>query len=60
MQDRTRTQAERSSGRSYVIAVAAAIRKESRQLCDELESKIKQLRAELERSRVNVAERRRG
>jgi len=38
----------------HLSQIAAAIRKESRQLCDEMEVKLKELRAELERSRLNV------
>ena len=60
MQKRTKPSPKRSSSTSDVIEVAAAIRKESRELCDELERKIGNLRAEVERSRVHVAERKRG
>jgi len=59
MQNRTRLKLKRSSRSSDAIEVAAAVRKQSWELCDELGSNLKQLRAELERSRVNLAERRR-
>ena len=39
-----------------LIQLAAAIRKESRQLCEEIERKLKKLRAGVERSRLNLKE----
>lgn len=42
------------SGKPHLIQIAAAIMKESRQLCDEMDFKLNELRAELERSRLNV------
>ena len=42
------------SRKPHLIQIAAAIREESRQLCDEMELKLKQLRAELEHSRLNA------
>ena len=42
------------SRKPHLSQIAAAIRKESRQLCGETEFKLKELRAELERSRLMV------
>jgi hypothetical protein len=42
------------SRKPHLSQIAAAIRKESRQLCDEMGLKLNKLRAELERSRLNV------
>ena len=39
-----------------LIQLAAAIRKESRQLCEEIERKLKKLRTGVERSRLNLKE----
>jgi len=49
----TRAIPKRSSKKPELNRIAAEIRKESRQLCDEMELKLKELRAELERSRLN-------
>lgn len=50
----TRAMSKGLSREPHLIQVAAAIRKESQQLCDEMELKLKELRAELEHSRLNV------
>jgi hypothetical protein len=42
------------SRKPHLSQIAAAIRKESRQLRDEMELKLNKLRAELERNRLNV------
>ena len=42
--------------KSDLIQLAAAIRKESRELCEEIAFKLKKLRAGVERSRLNLKE----
>ena len=59
MRNRTRPHPKLSSRTSNAIEVAAAVRKQSRELCDQLDLNLKQLHAQLERSRANIAERRR-